>query len=60
MAPDAVNWALFFALFLVVVWVGFLIMALNWILNNAAVLFGALAAVVLLVFVVHEAKRTSG
>lgn len=57
MAPEVVNWTLTFAILLVAVWVGFLILAVQWVLNNAAVLLGFVAAVALLAFAVHEVRH---
>ena len=58
MAPDVTNWILFGAIALTVVWIGFLIMAVRWALNNATVLIGVVVAIGLGSIAVNEYRRT--
>jgi len=58
MAPDVTNWILFGAIVLTVVWIGFLIMAVRWALNNATVLIGVVVAIGLVAIAVNEYRRT--
>jgi len=57
MAPDVTNWVLFGAIVLVAVWVGGLILAFQWILNNALVPFALFVAAVVLLVAVTEYRR---
>ena len=57
MVPNVTNWILLGAIVLVAVWVGFLIMAVQWVLNNALVPLALFVAAVVLIAVADEARR---
>ena len=57
MAPDVLNWTLFAGLVLVAVWVGFLIMAVQWVARNALTVLGVVAVLVLVGIAVSHFRR---
>lgn len=57
MAPNVTQWILFGGIVLVAVWVGGLFLAVQWILNNAAVQFGLFVSAVAVLVVAHETYR---
>jgi hypothetical protein len=61
MAPEVFRWAAVFGFLLVVVWIGFLIMAVQWLLNHALLVGGVLVVIIGLIVVTTELNRnTSG
>ena len=57
MAPDVVNWALVALILLVAVWVGFLILAVQWVARNALTVLGVVTVLVLVGIAVSRFRR---